>query len=132
MLGKMIIPLALGGGLLFLLASSSSASAAPPAGNPLNSLPEDLRQLSGQALATNDPGTLEQVAAQLESRGFPEQGRILRMQSAAIRQQRGGSPSATAPAAAPATATQNPLNLLPDALRSRAGQALGTSNAGMI
>src|SRR6478735_664304 len=91
MLGKMIIPLALGGGLLFLLASSSSASAAPPAGNPLNSLPDDLKQLSGQALATNDPGTLEQVASQLESRGFAESGRLLRVQAATIRQQRPAS-----------------------------------------
>jgi hypothetical protein len=130
MIGKVILPLALGGGLLFLLASN--ASAAPVGQNPLNTLPEDLRQLSGQALATNDPSTLEQVAAQLESRGFPEQGRILRMQSAAIRQQRGGvSPAGAAPAAA-APAPQNPLNLLPDALRSLAGQALGTNNAGMI
>ena len=130
MIGKVILPLALGGGLLFLLASN--ASAAPVGQNPLNTLPEDLRQLSGQALATNDPSTLEQVAAQLESRGFPEQGRILRMQSAAIRQQRGGvSPAGAAPAAV-APAPQNPLNLLPDALRSRAGQALGTNNAGMI
>ena len=125
MLGKMIIPLALGGGLLFLLASSSSASAAPPAGNPLNSLPDDLKQLSGQALATNDPGTLEQVAAQLESRGFPDSGRLLRVQAASIRQQRG--------AAAPVSpGVTNPLNSLPDDLRSLSGQALGTNDPGTL
>jgi hypothetical protein len=134
MIGKMILPLALGGGLLFLLASN--ASAAPVGQNPLNVLPEDLRQLAAQALATNDPSTLEQVAAQIESRGFPEQGRILRMQSAAIRQQRESVPSGapatpSAPATTP-TAAQNPLNLLPDELRSRAGQALGTNSPGMI
>jgi len=89
MLGKMILPLAIGGGLVFLLASSSSASAAPAAQNPLNSLPDDLKQLSGQALATNDPSMLEQVAGQLEARGFTEQGRLLRVQAASIRQQRG-------------------------------------------
>ena len=105
MLGKMIIPLALGGGLLFLLASS--ASAAPAGGNPLNSLPEDLRQLSAQALATNDPSTLEQVAAQLESRGFAEPGRLLRVQAATLRQQRGGTAQA-------APGVSNPINSLPD------------------
>lgn len=89
MLGKMILPLAIGGGLVFLLASSSSASAAPAAQNPLNALPDDLKQLSGQALGTNDPGMLEQVAGQLEARGFPDQGRLLRGQAASIRQQRG-------------------------------------------
>src|SRR6478736_1684159 len=125
MLGKMIIPLALGGGLLFLLASSSSASAAPPAGNPLNSLPDDLKQLSGQALATNDPGTLEQVAAQLESRGFPDSGRLLRVQAASIRQQRGS-------AAPVSPGVTNPLNSLPDDLRSLSGQALGTNDPGTL
>jgi hypothetical protein len=125
MLGKMIIPLALGGGLLFLLASSSSASAAPSGGNPLNSLPEDLRQLSAQALATNDPSTLEQVAAQLESRGFAEAGRLLRVQAATLRQQRGS-------AAPPAPGVTNPINSLPDDLRSLAGQALGTSDPNML
>ena len=125
MLGKMIIPLALGGGLLFLLASSSSASAAPAGGNPLNSLPEDLRQLSAQALATNDPSTLEQVAAQLESRGFAEPGRLLRVQAATLRQQR-GSVAQTAPG------VTNPMNSLPDDLRSLAGQALGTNDPNML
>ena len=58
------------------------------------------------------------------------------MQSAAIRQQRGGEPSGASPvsmvpAATPA-AVQNPLNLLPDDLRSRAGQSLGTNSPGMV
>jgi len=127
MLGKMILPIAIGGGLLFLLASSSSASAsaAPAGGNPLNSLPDDLRQLSGQALATNDPNTLDQVAAQLESRGFPEQGRMLRVHAATIRQQR-GVPAPVAPG------VTNPLNSLPDDLRSLSGQALGTNDPNML
>jgi hypothetical protein len=125
MLGKMMLPLALGGGLLFLLASSSSASAAPAGGNPLNSLPDDLRQLSAQALATNDPNTLDQVAAQLESRGFAEPGRLLRVQAATIRQQRGVP-------APPAPGVTNPLNSLPDDLRSLSGQALGTNDPNML
>lgn len=125
MLGKMIIPLALGGGLLFLLASSSSASAAPAAGNPLNSLPEDLRQLSAQALATSDPNTIDRVAAQLESRGFAEAGRMLRVQAATIRQQHES-------AAPPAPGVTNPINSLPDDLRSLSGQALGTNDPNML
>jgi len=106
MLGKMILPLAIGGGLVFLLASSSNANAAPAAQNPLNALPDDLKQLSGQALATNDPGMLEQVAGRLEARGFAEQGRLLRVQAASIRQQQ-GIPAPPAPQTNPASSFES-------------------------
>jgi hypothetical protein len=88
MIGKLFIPLAIGGGLMFLLSSSAGASpsSGPAQKNPFDQLPDNLRQLAGQAQATNDPGTLEQVASQLEAQGYREQPRLLRVQAAALRQ----------------------------------------------
>jgi murein L,D-transpeptidase YcbB/YkuD len=88
MIGKLFIPLAIGGGLMFLLSSSAGASpsSGPAQKNPFEQLPDNLRQLAGQAQATNDPGTLEQVASQLEAQGYREQPRLLRVQAAALRQ----------------------------------------------
>ena len=88
MIGKLFIPLAIGGGLMFLLSSSAGASpsSGPAQKNPFDQLPDNLKQLAGQAQATNDPGTLEQVASQLEAQGYREQPRLLRVQAAALRQ----------------------------------------------
>jgi hypothetical protein len=88
MIGKLFIPLAIGGGLMFLLSSSAGASpsSGPAQKNPFDQLPDNLRQLAGQAQASNDPGTLEQVASQLEAQGYREQPRLLRVQATALRQ----------------------------------------------
>ena len=57
MIGKLLIPAAIGGGLLLLLSSSAKADTAPR--NPFDVLPSNLRVLAAQAQATNDPGLLE-------------------------------------------------------------------------
>jgi hypothetical protein len=101
MIGKLLIPLAIGGGLILLLSSSAKAESAPR--NPFDALPANLRQLTAQAQATNDPAMLEMVAAQLEGQGFPQAAGVLRQQANRIRQARGESaaaPSAAAPSAA--------------------------------
>jgi hypothetical protein len=49
-------------------------------------VPENLRQMAGQARATNDPSMLDEVATQLETQGFREQAQPLRAQAAALRQ----------------------------------------------
>src|SRR4051812_42215230 len=95
MIGKLLIPVAIGGGLLLLLSSSSKAATAPR--NPFDILPSNLRVLAGQAQATNDPGMLEQTAAQLEMQGFVQAGGVLRMQADQIRRVRAGTtPAAVA------------------------------------
>ena len=53
MIGKLLIPAAIGGGLLLLLSSSAKAETAPR--NPFDVLPSNLRVLAAQAQATNDP-----------------------------------------------------------------------------
>jgi hypothetical protein len=55
MIGKPFIPLAIGGGLMFLLSSSAGASpsSGPAQKNPFDQLPDNLKQLAGQAQATN-------------------------------------------------------------------------------
>lgn len=95
MIGKLFIPLAIGGGLMFLLSSSAGASpsSGPAQKNPFDQLPDNLRSLAGQAQATNNPDMLEQVAAQLEAQGFREQPRLLRVQAAALRQGSSAPPS---------------------------------------
>src|SRR5450755_681710 len=110
MIGKLFVPLAIGGGLIFLLSSAASASTSSNAGsapkNPFNQLPDNLRQLAGQAQGTNDPNMLEQVATQLEAQGFSESARVLRSQATALRQR-----------------SQSVFEQLPDNLKQLAGQA---------
>jgi hypothetical protein len=62
--------------------------------------------IAAQAQGTNDPGSLEQTAAQLESQGFVQAGSVLRTQADQIRRMRGNTvaPAAAAPVAlAPST-----------------------------
>ena len=105
MIGKLLIPVAIGGGLLLLLSSSAKAESAPR--NPFDVLPSNLRVLAAQAQATNDPGLLDQTAAQLEMQGFPQAAGVLRMQAEQIRRIRAGTTPApsVAPQSAPALAT---------------------------
>src|SRR5215216_6206834 len=98
MIGKLLIPAAIGGGLLLLLSSSAKAETAPR--NPFDVLPSNLRVLAAQAQATNDPGLLEQTAAQLEMQGFVQAAGVLRMQADQIRRIRSGSTAASAQAVA--------------------------------
>lgn len=115
MIGKLFVPLAIGGGLIFLLSSAASASTSSSAGsapkNPFNQLPDNLRQLAGQAQGTNDPNMLEQVATQLEAQGFSESARVLRSQATALRQR-----------------SQSVFEQLPDNLKQLAGQAQATND----
>jgi len=126
MIGKLFVPLAIGGGLIFLLSSAAGASPSSSAGstpkNPFDQLPDNLRQLAGQAQATNNPDMLEQIATQLDTRGFGESAGILRAQATALRQRSQSlvsSPSgASSPGiiSSPASAAQNaqPGVLSPD------------------
>ena len=49
MIGKLLVPVAIGGGLLLLLSSSAKAETAPR--NPFDVLPSNLRVLAAQAQA---------------------------------------------------------------------------------
>jgi hypothetical protein len=118
MIGKLLLPVALGGGLLLLLSSSAKAESAPR--NPFDVLPSNLRILAAQAQGTNDPGMLEQTADQLEMQGFTQAAGVLRMQADQIRKIRAG----TAPA--------NPFDALPSNLRVLAAQAQGTNDPGAL
>jgi len=114
MIGKLFVPLAIGGGLVFLLSSAASASTSAGSGspkNPFDRLPENLRQLAGQAQATNNPNMLEQVATQLEAQGFSESAGVLRKQATALRQR-----------------SQGVFDQLPNDLKSLAGQAQATND----
>src|SRR5688500_2068826 len=113
MLAKLALPLILGGGLLFAFAST--AQAGPSQQNPFDMLPAHLRQLVGQARATGDPNIVEQVAARLEAEGRREQGRLLRVMAAQLRQQRGGQAT-------------NPFEFLPAPARALAAQAQATND----
>ncbi|MEO7038020.1 MAG: hypothetical protein ABI548_28895 [Polyangiaceae bacterium] len=118
MIGKLFVPLAVGGGLLFLLSSSAGASTGSSSSSPKNTfdqLPDNLRQLAGQAQATNNPAMLEQVAAQLDAQGFSQSARLLRVQAGALRQR-----------------SQNTFDSLPENLRQLAGQAQGTNDPNML
>jgi hypothetical protein len=108
MIGKLLIPVAIGGGLLLLLSSSSKAATAPR--NPFDVLPTNLRVLAAQAQGTNDPGMLEQTAAQLEMQGFVQAAGVLRMQADQIRRVRAGTTPAAvaAQSGAPATPASTP------------------------
>src|SRR4051812_49290605 len=108
MIGKLFIPLAIGGGLMFLLSSSAGAKPAPASHTPFDSLPNSLKQLAGQAQATNDPDMLEQAAAQLDAQGFHESSLVLRQQAIALR--------------------LNPFGVLPNNLKQLAGQAQATND----
>ena len=110
MIGKLLLPVAIGGGLLLLLSSNAKAESAPR--NPFDVLPSNLRILAAQAQGTNDPAMLEQTAAQLEMQGFVQAAGVLRMQADQIRRIRAGTtpaPATIAPAApvqaAPAATT---------------------------
>ena len=108
MIGKLLIPVAIGGGLLLLLSSSAKAESAPR--NPFDVLPSNLRVLAAQAQATNDPGLLDQTAAQLEMQGFPQAAGVLRMQAEQIRRIRAGTtPAASVAAFADSTASSEAL-----------------------
>jgi len=119
MIGKLFVPLAIGGGLIFLLSSAAGASPSSSAGsapkNPFDQLPDNLRQLAGQAQATNNPDMLEQMATQLEIRGFGEPARLLRVQATALRER-----------------SQNVFDQLPDNLKQMAGQAQATNDPTML
>jgi hypothetical protein len=119
MIGKLFVPLAIGGGLIFLLSSAASASPSSSAGsapkNPFDQLPDNLRQLAGQAQATNNPDMLEQMATQLEIRGFSDPARLLRVQATALRQR-----------------SQNVFDQLPENLKQLAGQAQATNDPGTL
>ena len=91
MIEKLLIPVAIGGGLLWLLSSSAKADA--PQRNPFDVLPANLRVMAGQAQATNDPALLELTAGQLEMQGFVQAAGVLRMQADMTRRNR----SATTP-----------------------------------
>lgn len=115
MIGKLFVPLAIGGGLIFLLSSAAGASPSSSGGsspkNPFDQLPDNLRQLAGQAQATNNPDMLEQMATQLELRGFSDPAHLLRVQATALRQR-----------------SQNVFDQLPDNLKQLAGQAQATND----
>jgi hypothetical protein len=108
MIGKLLIPVAIGGGLLLLMSSSAKAQSAPR--NPFDILPSNLRVLAAQAQATNDPGLLEQTAAQLEMQGFVQAAGVLRMQADQVRRVRAGTTPAAvaAPTVAPAASASVP------------------------
>src|SRR6478752_4259799 len=119
MIGKLFVPLAVGGGLIFLLSSAASASPSSSAGsapkNAFDQLPDNLRQLAGQAQATNNPDMLEQMASQLEARGFGESAGVLRAQATGLRQR-----------------SQNAFDQLPDNLKQMAGQAQATNDPSVL
>jgi len=119
MIGKLFVPLAIGGGLIFLLSSAAGASPGSSAGsapkNAFDQLPDNLRQLAGQAQATNNPDMLEQMAIQLETRGFGESAGVLRAQATGLRQR-----------------SQNAFDQLPDNLKQLAGQAQATNDPSVL
>jgi hypothetical protein len=119
MIGKLFVPLAVGGGLIFLLSSAASASSGSSGSStpksPFDQLPDNLRQLAGQAQATNNPDMLEQIASQLDGRGFSESAGVLRSQATALRQR-----------------SSNVFDQLPDNLKQMAGQAQATNDPGTL
>ena len=118
MIGKLFVPLAIGGGLVFLLSSSASASSNPSSGapprSPFEKLPDSLRQRAAQAQGTNNPSMLEQVATELDAQGLSESAGVLRAQASGLRQRSGT------------------FDQLPDNLRQLAGQAQATNDSGML
>ncbi|MFZ5893418.1 MAG: hypothetical protein ACOY0T_20320 [Myxococcota bacterium] len=96
MIGKFLIPLAIGGGLLLFM--SSSAKAETPAAS-YDALPTSLRQLVVQAHATQDPAMFDLVATQLQAQGYPDQARLLRAQGEQIRRAQPAPASVLAPSA---------------------------------
>ncbi|MFZ5895549.1 MAG: hypothetical protein ACOY0T_31115 [Myxococcota bacterium] len=98
MIGKFIIPLAIGGGLLLFMSSSAKAE---PSMASYDALPLPLRQLVVQAHATQDPAMFDLVANQLQARGYPDQARLLRMQGEQIRRAQPAPTSVLAPGAQP-------------------------------
>ncbi len=93
MIEKLLIPVAIVGGLLWLLSSNANAKANSPQGNPFDVLPANLRVMAAQAQGTNDPAMLELTAGQLETQGFVQAAGVLRMQADHVRRTR----SATTP-----------------------------------
>lgn len=90
MIGKLLLPIAIGGGL-FLLLSSNAKVADSPQRNPFDVLPADLRIMAAQAQGTNDPAMLELTAGQLEKQGFVQAAGVLRMQAEQVRRMRSGT-----------------------------------------
>ncbi len=89
MIEKLLLPVAIGGGLLLLLSSNAKAESAPR--NPFDVLPSNLRVMAAQAQGTNDPAMLELTAGQLEMQGFVQAAGVLRMQADQIRRIRSGN-----------------------------------------
>jgi len=100
MIGKLLIPLAVGGGLLLFMSSSSKADTNVS----YDTLPMPLKQLVVQAHATQDPSMFDLVATQLEAQGYPQQARLLRAQGAELRRSRQAAPASML--APPAVAAQ--------------------------
>jgi hypothetical protein len=119
MIGKLFVPLAIGGGLVFLLSSSASASSNSGSGatpkNPFEKLPDSLRQRAAQAQGTNNPSMLEQVATELDAQGLSESAGVLRAQASGLRQRSSGV-----------------FDQMPENLRQLAGQAQGTNDPGTL
>lgn len=87
----MIIPLVLGAlGLVALLASNKKPTGSAAASDSLGLLPQGLNGMAKQALATNDPQTLNTAADALDAQGFHEQATLLR-QTAAAASGKGGN-----------------------------------------
>lgn len=110
MLSKLLVPLAIGGGVLLLFASSAKAAPAPVTA--FDALPQELRQLVALAQSTNEPTMLDQVAARLEAAGYRDQARVLRAQAEELRRRQ---PPAMTPSPAP---TPPPLPTAPETPRS--------------
>ena len=75
----MIIPLVLGAlGLVALLASNKKPAGSAAASDSLSLLPQGLNGMAKQAIATNDPQTLNTAADALDAQGFHAQATLLR------------------------------------------------------
>lgn len=126
MMGKLILPLAIGGGLLLMLSSSSQAS---PAQASFDALPTPLKQLVIQAHATQDPAMFEYVATQLDAQGYPGQASLLRAQG---RDLRARQTAAAAPTQASTTAPARDFESLPAAQKQLVIQAHATQDPRMF
>lgn len=104
----MIIPLVLGAlGLVALLASNKKpAGTSGVASDKLALLPQGLNGMAKQAIATNDPQTLNTAADALDAQGFHDQAQLLRATASAAAGKNAGGPQ------------------LPDAMKVLMAQAL--------
>src|SRR6478735_120600 len=93
MMSKLILPLAIGGGLFLLMSSSSQAS--PAQGGTYDTLPTSLKQLVSQAYATQDPSMFDLVATRLDAQGYYAQAQLLRSQGQELRSRQGAAAAST-------------------------------------